>query len=117
MNLTPEQHHEDCDHRNSHVAKETAETLNVDVEQHREVFDCSLDCEATAMDLPHITRDELLMMIVGLERLRDDNKAETKRYTAMQTELATTFARECRTESVQAENLRGRLKNTPNYRP
>ena len=44
QDLPPEQHHEDCDYRNSHAARETAITLNVDVEEHAEVFDCNLDC-------------------------------------------------------------------------
>lgn len=43
--LLAEEHHEDCDYRNSMAAKETAETFNVDVAENSEVFDCNLDCE------------------------------------------------------------------------
>jgi len=41
----PEQHHEDCDFRNSSAAKEAAETLGLD-EEH-EVFPCNLGCNDT----------------------------------------------------------------------
>lgn len=43
--MKAEQHHEDCDYRNSTAAKETAETFGVDVEENSEVFPCNLDCE------------------------------------------------------------------------
>lgn len=42
--LPPELHHIDCDYRNSVAAKEAAETLGVDVEENREVYDCNLGC-------------------------------------------------------------------------
>lgn len=108
MKLTPEQHHEDCDYRNAYLAGE----------EH----DCNLDCEATAMELPHINREELFQLIVGLERLRDDEAAEAKKYAAESSEyqspeFADQLAREARVRSIQAENLRERLKATPNYRP
>lgn len=45
MSLLPEQHHEDCDYRNSHAAKHFAETFGVDMEENSEVFDCNLGCE------------------------------------------------------------------------
>lgn len=46
--MKPEQHHEDCDYRNSHAAKEAAEILKVDVAENSEVFDCNLGCEDNA---------------------------------------------------------------------
>lgn len=49
MTLTPEQHHEDCDYRNSSAAKQAAEVMNVDVEENSEVFDCNLNCEQDAL--------------------------------------------------------------------
>src|SRR5690606_5615362 len=84
-----------------------------------EGFACNLDCEATAMELPHVTRDELFMMIVGLERLRDDSKREANKSRANWADQS--YAQQetafWRSESIQAENLRQRLIATPNYRP
>lgn len=37
-------HHEDCDFRNSMAAKEFAETTGVDVAENSEVFPCNLNC-------------------------------------------------------------------------
>lgn len=50
MNLPPEQHHEDCDYRNSHAAKQAAETFGVDVEENSEVFACNLGCKREHRD-------------------------------------------------------------------
>ncbi len=97
MNLTPQQHHEDCDHRNAHNAGER--------------HDCNLDCEAEQAELPHISHDELLQIIIGLERLRDDalREANKLRRHWPDQELAREDAAFWRAESVQAENLRQRL--------
>lgn len=45
LGLMADEHHEDCDYRNSMAAKEAAETYNVDVEENQEIFDCNIDCE------------------------------------------------------------------------
>ena len=42
--MRPEQHHIDCDYRNSHAAKETSELFGVDIEENSEVFECNLGC-------------------------------------------------------------------------
>lgn len=98
-------HHEDCDYRNAHIAGT----------EH----DCNLDCEATAMEVPHLTREELFQCIIGLEALRD-NLAELAREDRSHWRdpaFGEDQAAKWRAESVQAENLRERLKATPNYRP
>lgn len=102
--LTPEQHHEDCDYRVSRMMGDEA--------------DCNLDCAATAMELPHITREELFMLIVGLEHLRDDSAREANRDRSRwaSQEFAREDAARWRADSVQAEHLRQRLIATPNYR-
>ena len=49
MSLTPEQHHEDCDFRNSSAAVEADETFGVpEGEQAHEAHDCNLNCEQAA---------------------------------------------------------------------
>lgn len=54
MKLPPEQHHEDCDYRNSSAAVEADETFGVpDGEKANEVLDCNLGCKKQAsMDWP-----------------------------------------------------------------
>jgi hypothetical protein len=48
--LTPEQHHPDCDYRNSSAAVEADETFGVpEGEQPNEAADCNLNCEQDAL--------------------------------------------------------------------
>lgn len=43
--LAPEEHHEDCDYRNSMAARETESIFGVpDGETPTDVFDCNLNC-------------------------------------------------------------------------
>lgn len=118
--MKPEHHHEDCDYRNSSAAVEADETFGVpEGKTANEVHDCNLDCEATAMELPHISREELFTLIVGLEHLRDDYEAEARRDRSswIDQTFASEDAAKWKAESIQAEQLRQRLKDTPNYRP
>jgi hypothetical protein len=46
--LPADEHHVDCDYRNSWVAKQTAELFGVDIAENYEVFDCNLRCEEEA---------------------------------------------------------------------
>lgn len=48
MNGNPDDHHPDCDYRNSMYAKQSAEATGVDVDEHSQVFDCNLGCESEA---------------------------------------------------------------------
>lgn len=116
--LTPDQHHEDCDYRNSHAAREACQILGVPDVEDCEGFACNLDCEATAMQVPHLTVDELFQCIVGLEHLRDDYAMEARKdrsHWASQ-EYAAEHTAKWRADSIRAENLRQRLLSTPNYR-
>lgn len=63
MTLTPEQHHRDCDYRNSYAAKEAAETFGVDVAENNEVFECNLGCsekQFVIIDYADETRQNVL---------------------------------------------------------
>lgn len=50
--MKPEDHHPDCDYRNSMAAKETAELTGVDVAENSEVYDCNLGCVPTPDHTP-----------------------------------------------------------------
>lgn len=43
MTLAPEQHHQDCDYRNSHAARETEALFNLP--ERTELHACNLACE------------------------------------------------------------------------
>lgn len=43
--LAPDQHHEDCDYRNSSAAHDFAETTGIDVAENATIYPCNLGCE------------------------------------------------------------------------
>lgn len=83
--MKPEQHHPDCDYRNSYAAKEAAEIMNVDIAEHEEVFDCNLGCEDMAKraedvldnlseaDYEKVTREAEREYNVGATGLSEDD--------------------------------------------
>lgn len=88
-------HHEDCDYR---VSRDCGD-------EH----ECNLDCEATAVQLPHLNAFDVKLIVVALGDMREEQNREAARYDTLPgRELS---ARSARVEAVHAENLRRRLRD------